>query len=551
MDVRSVTVPAGRLRLPARLPLAVSAGCFTWLAAGLAYFDPKITGSGDGKAIIAVLSVFGAVCAAVLAFCLLGRPGVWTGAFRRPGPGHAALLVLAGYTAAGNIAYMSGQPGGAFSFLPHGLVIVLSVPAIYVFYYCAYKTASDMFGPLLSSLELHEAVFWMLFSLAAGLAAVSAFLVFPVLWQGTGYGVVYTFDSQQHFLTDVFFLTGAPENDVRNPFFGLFSMPFTAPCRMFASAVALAAGTDIYAHCLAAMQALVTGLAIVMLSRMACKDKYGRAGLYILFSCSYAVLLNAFILEQYAFSIFWLVSFLYFWHSGSDREAAAAGVLAAGCLSASVLALVPPLLSNRERSVPLAKRSGAGLAAAAVLSGQAPRYLVSIYGWAYLYFSFCRDAGSISGKLLQFAAAARSVFLQPPAGHGMMLGWDRIMYDAYLLDPVASLDVAGALVLALSAVSAVLNRKDPFCRSCAWWAFVSFLVTCLAGWGTADNELVLYALYFGWAHICLLYKLAERTARGNGKTLAAACAAAGAAMLAVNVPGLSGMFRFLAEYYPA
>ena len=60
------------------------------------------------------------------------------------------------------------------------------------------------------------------------------------------------------------------------------------------------------------------------------------------------------------------------------------------------------------------------------------------------------------------------------------------------------------------------------------------------GFGTTENELVIYMLYFGWAYVGLLFKLAERAFRKLPIVLYLGCVGCAAAMAAVNIPGLAG-----------
>ena len=36
------------------------------------------------------------------------------------------------------------------------------------------------------------------------------------------------------------------------------------------------------------------------------------------------------------------------------------------------------------------------------------------------------------------------------------------------------------------------------------------MILCIIGWGTMENGLVLYSLYFAWAFLILIYKLLKR-----------------------------------------
>jgi hypothetical protein len=79
---------------------------------------------------------------------------------------------------------------------------------------------------------------------------------------------------------------------------------------------------------------------------------------------------------------------------------------------------------------------------------------------------------------------------------------------------------------------------------------LSFLVLCLVGWGTAENGLILYSLYFGWAYFCLAFLAVEKlfTAWPFGRN--AVLSLAIAALAYVNIPGIVDLIQFGIQYYP-
>ena len=75
----------------------------------------------------------------------------------------------------------------------------------------------------------------------------------------------------------------------------------------------------------------------------------------------------------------------------------------------------------------------------------------------------------------------------------------------------------------------------------------------LLGWGTQENGLILYALYFGWAFWVLLYQLAEALCaflRRPGLLPVLTIGAAGVLLL-INLPAMGQMVSFLVTHYPA
>ena len=78
------------------------------------------------------------------------------------------------------------------------------------------------------------------------------------------------------------------------------------------------------------------------------------------------------------------------------------------------------------------------------------------------------------------------------------------------------------------------------------------VILLLLGWGTSENGLILYGLYFGWAILMLLFQLIEKL----GETLklnillplvSLLCAVI---LLYWNVPSILEMVQFAIQYYP-
>ena len=79
--------------------------------------------------------------------------------------------------------------------------------------------------------------------------------------------------------------------------------------------------------------------------------------------------------------------------------------------------------------------------------------------------------------------------------------------DAWQLKAISSINILGIVMLILVTISFILNRKDKLSRISYYWTIFSFVLLCIVGWGTKENGLVLYSLYFSWALVVLMYNL--------------------------------------------
>lgn len=534
--------------------MSVSTGCFAWLSAGTAMMS---IANGERRELSAMLAFLCAVCmagAALAGAALLAQHGSWRAAFRCGAAKKLCLSALAAYTAVRYVWYMSCFVPGPYAFECYDLLTIGAAPALYLFFYFAYRELGRLSGAISGGAgrpARHEAVFFVLAVFAGTAAMAAAFREMPALYRGRSYGVVYTFDSQTHVLSDVFFIIDTPDNDLRNPFFGLFSLPLAAPAHVLSDLVRIALKIDIYPFLIGMLQVAAVSAVIILFARLACRHAAGQVGIYILFSGCYIFLLNIFIIEQYAFSIFWLAAAIYIMCRGPDDSLPAACLGAAGCLSSSILVLGPYAIERRRAAVPAVRDIMVRGAAVLCLSGQAIRLVASLYGFGCSYGIFFGGGSGLLHRFVLFSEAVSAVFLQPAAMIADIGPAGGPALYAYVSSDEHALSLFGCAVMAVLAASAALNRRDAFCRICAWWAGMSFLILCAAGWGVSENGMVIYMAYFGWAYVCLAFKLLERALAKYPAAVPAACACAAGLLLSVNIPGLEGLFDFLREYYPA
>ena len=125
-----------------------------------------------------------------------------------------------------------------------------------------------------------------------------------------------------------------------------------------------------------------------------------------------------------------------------------------------------------------------------------------------------------------------------------MISWQMV--------PASKIHPAGTLILVLCAISALLNRKKKSSLLAAGWVGFSLVMLLGLGWGTAENGLILYALYFGWAYLVLLFQLAEKIGQvSKVNYLTEVLSIGGAALMAAcNIPAIMEMVRFAMTYFP-
>lgn len=350
--------------------------------------------------------------------------------------------------------------------------------------------------------------------------------------------IVYTADSGALISPNAYLVIAHFENDLRQPLFAVFASPFIGPFYL----VGLLLPANLAALFIALVQLPVLFASCLMIARLLTPDPGCRTMFLVVMGCTYPVLLFSMMLEQYIISVFWLILFLYTAIlRKKDRQFVLVG--AAGTLITSVAAGV----FLEEKPEELLKNL--------TQSGLKGLLLLTFFGRLDVLVNFqkgmelSRFAGGVTWeeKLLQYLSFVESCLVAPAAeirSEGSRMIWSLQKADA--------VNMAGVLILLLAAGGFWLNRQERLVQISAFWILFSWLIIFVIGWGTPENGTILYALYFGWAFVVLLYKLLESILDRLkfGRLMYPVGVAACAVLLAANIPAILQLLAFTAVYSP-
>jgi len=436
-----------------------------------------------------------------------------------------------------------------------GVVSVLVAAAAIYFVYCCvllfWGKMLDAFyrTGLFSGINITE---WIIYGLI--FVVVLGFVLFSFAHTEAFYGtefpydIIYTSDSPKLVKENVYLSLTNSENDLRQPLFAVFAAPFTGIAYLVAGLVNASAGVQ--AMLVNSSQIVMLFVAHLMLARMMKLDAVKRICFMVLSSCTYTQLLFSLMMEQYIVAYFWLVFCLYLIvQEGQPERIALWG--AGGTLLTSMV-LMPfmshshPIRAFKAWFLDMVKY---GLEFVALLLVFC-RFdeILGMTAKIETLSSFTGDNITIMDKIFQYTHFIRNCFAAPAAG----VNTSFCEYISWQLEVPSGICIAGVVILLLSAVSAVWNRDKKSSLMAALWVVFSVVMLLGLGWGTAENGLILYALYFGWAFLMLLFQLVERIGDRLGirLLLPAASILAAALLLAVNVPAVLELIDFAVTYYP-
>lgn len=365
------------------------------------------------------------------------------------------------------------------------------------------------------------------------------------------YDLIYTSDSGGLVRNMGWLYLTFSENDLRQPLFAVFAAPFVGAPYALGEFLGLSITSEVIL--INTLQITLLFVANFMLSRLLNLTTTARVCFMVMLTATYSTLLNVLMIEQYVTAYFWLVLTLVCLLRG-QRNTNFALYGAGGTLLTS-LALLPVIGGNAPGKTPKRwlqdmLRRGAGFAALLLAWGRFDVY----YSLLAKIESLCNFTGeeiSFSDRLRQFTGFVHDCFLAPAASVGEYT-LSSAPHIAWMLEPVEHINWFGVLLLALCLISAAWNWEERIARLSIYWIGFSLLLLVVLGWGTQENGLTLYVLYFCWAFFVLLFMLIQRTADSLKQPLLlpVVCIAVTALLLLVNLAGVKGMLAFGLEYYP-
>ena len=431
--------------------------------------------------------------------------------------------------------------------------LFLAVGGWYFAYFCVsyfYRELKKIIKEhnLLTGIKAIEYVFYALIIVASLVLVVFAFSQTDAFY-GTGYefDVIYTSDSPTLVNQNVYLSLMHRENDLRQPLFAVFASPFVSV--PYFLSVLLGAGLSLRAVLLNSAQVMLLVFANFMISRAMKLNTLKRICFVLLTSTTYTYLLFSLMMEQYIVAYFYLALCVYL-VSVSKKVEKLALFGAGGTLLTSfvfVLSLTDkPIKRFKEWFFDLFDRG---------------------IEFVILVLAFCRfdvimnltvKASSLSGftdvkltlldKFNQYTEFVKNLFLPPDADMSFVIE----EHISWQLNEIDSVNLLGILIIILAAVGGILNRDKIISVISMSWISFSFVLLLILGWGTTENGLILYSLYFGWAFLVLLYQLVEWLFEKIklGFVTPIVCVGVSAFLLYKNLPAIMQMIDFAIEYFP-
>lgn len=436
-----------------------------------------------------------------------------------------------------------------FSKLLFVVICILSLPSVVTIIYLLIKNIFPLIKTFLISLSKGERIFLIILTIVGFISTTiiynltTAFYYSPTIH----YDIIYTSDSSTLFRGDAFFNINMPENDVRQPLFGLFAFPFAFIAKVLGMILFFIPNS--YAIFLTTIQISLLGIITLMISKLAHLNKKQETNFILLYFASFSTIVFSFILEQYIIGLFYLILLIYLYYN-SKKEVNYMYIAGPGTLLTS--GIMFPFISKFKNLKYWLKNIFKCFLCFLIV--------MTVFGQLPIIFSISETIGDLLGnfggktllfgdKLMQYLNFVKGIVLMLPASDILTNDFG-VSHYAYFLNDIYNYSKLGILILIICLVSVILNRKNKMAIISFLWIIFSFILLCLIGWGTAENGLNLYSLYFSWAFILLIYLFIDKIIKNEVLKrilIIVVCLI----LLSINIPELIKIVNFGILHYPA
>jgi hypothetical protein len=380
--------------------------------------------------------------------------------------------------------------------------------------------------------------------------------------------VIFTTDSGFYILNDIFFKFYAPSNDLRQSLFALVTIPFAVAAKMLAIPLFFLPSPYVLIMQLIQIAALL--IISILLARMMELKKGARLVFLILYALTYPFLLFSLCIEQYIPSLFVLVCAVYFcmyrkeksdyhlrnkkrhirpkadWTLGWDHILLA---MSGGVLITNMF-IVPFATYSKKFSEWFlnAVKVALSFLALCVLCGKLPVIVNSIFSINRL-MQFTTEGEGVStyNKTIQFIQFISSCIIAPNVE--TYIDWQNLM--VFQLGSPSSASIFIGIAAAIAAVFSILvNRKKFAAKICGQWLVLTCFILYIMGYGSPENGMILYSLYFGWAFAVLIFMLVEKLLGNYPISRYFVYTIAFIALARLNLGGILYLIRFGIAYHP-
>ena len=356
------------------------------------------------------------------------------------------------------------------------------------------------------------------------------------------YDVIYTSDSGSLVYEDTYFDVSFFENDIRQPLFGIFALPFSIPTRIISELCFFLKENFAYETLMTILQFILTTITTIMIGRLLKIKENEKKYLYLLFSCSFPYIIFNLLLEQYVIALFYLITGLYIYFNNPNKInymyiGSTGTMLTSGIIFPAIIKF-----KNIKQWIKDIVKCFCAFISVVAIGGQIPQLFLAINRMRNLTSSFSGHI-TFKNKLYQFTNFIKGIFLANP-------GQKTIVYNhpSYQSVSFQVISMIGIALVLICVISYLINIKNKFAKTSILWILFSIIVLLIIGLGTVENGLVLYSLYFAWAYLSLYFLFLKKILKKE-KFLQIGIIISCIIMLYFNINEFTNIIKFAIKYY--
>ena len=351
------------------------------------------------------------------------------------------------------------------------------------------------------------------------------------------YDALYTSDNGYLAQTDAYTSLDNSENDLRQPMFAVFALPFSIPAHIISEILPFSTQNMSYYIVMTIIQFILITITTIMIARLLKLEESKKKYLYILFSISFPYIIFSLLLEQYVMALFYLILTIYLYNEEKGINHAYIGAVGTLLTSGVIFPLISNKTSIKDKIIDIFK-CFLVFCAILILSGRVVEFL-NVFEQITNLSAYTGVEVTWLNKVQQFTHFISSLFIGP-LGHIIE---NPFGFTSWQIQPITTFSIIGIVILILCIISAIINRKEYITKVSFLWIIFSIIMLVILGWGTKENGLILYSLYFGWAYFVLIFQLLNNIFKNN-KVFKIAFIILILLMVIGYIPELFNIFKF-------
>lgn len=429
------------------------------------------------------------------------------------------------------------------------IMVLLALYSIFIYWYVFFNKFSKPIADFINSIVGIEKIYLLITTTVFVLIILIVYSHTNIFYlpfkngEVMMYDVVYTTDTGYQTTTNIFNLISAGDSDLRQPLFGLFALPFGIIGLIISKLLFFIPNS--YTFVIACINGLVLNITIILISRLLKLQGSIKVLFLLSYTFTYPFLLYLFNLEQYVLAFFWLITLCYAYLNDNKHKEVIFIASTGSLLTSGVFIPLLCKMDNIKECIKSLINIMAIFLSLIIITGKLP-YLLGIRKFISSYSQFTGINVPFGDRLLQYLNFVASSFIKP------MTNIDNTTFGhlSYQLIQINEINILGVIIIVLCGISYIINRKNKFLKMCLFWIIMSFIILCAVGWGTSENGLIIYTLYFSWGFISLIYLLIVRILDKFNYIKKTVLVIIMMILLGINTLGIWDLIQFGIRYYP-